>query len=228
MSEQIREQISAFLDGELPDSETELLLKRLSRDEELRAIFGRFAFAGDVMRQPGCTLRSRSLVAGVNRCIDGEPQAMPQTMAVARVRRWWRPVVGAAVAAGVAVVAVVSVERHSSMPLAPSTAARVPMAALHSSGPAPVPAPRLASVPAVKSGGLHEALSYTVPAVSGEQFSVLPPTRLTSYVLAHSKYSSVLGQRNVLSGLMADQPEASMPPEPAEGVRPTATGTDTP
>ena len=32
MSEQIREQVSAFLDGELPGSETELLLKRLTRD----------------------------------------------------------------------------------------------------------------------------------------------------------------------------------------------------
>ena len=37
MSEQIREQVSAFLDGELPASETELLLKRLTRDAELRA-----------------------------------------------------------------------------------------------------------------------------------------------------------------------------------------------
>ncbi len=42
MSEQIREQVSAFLDGELPDSETELLLKRLTRDGELRESFGRY------------------------------------------------------------------------------------------------------------------------------------------------------------------------------------------
>ena len=34
MSEQIREQVSAFLDGELPSSETELLLKRLTRDAD--------------------------------------------------------------------------------------------------------------------------------------------------------------------------------------------------
>ncbi|MBS0400611.1 MAG: sigma-E factor negative regulatory protein [Proteobacteria bacterium] len=226
MSEQIREQISAFLDGELPDSETELLLKRLSRDEELRAVFGRFAFAGDVLRQPGCTLRSRSLVSVVNRRIDGEPQAMPHGMGVALVRRWWRPVVGAAVAASVAVVAVVSVERHSSVPLAPLTAARVPMAAPHPSGPAPMPL--LASVPASRAGGAHEALSYTVPVVSGEHLAVLPPTRLTGYVLAHSKYSSLLGQRNVLSGLMADQPEQNALPEPGDNGRPPATGADNP
>ncbi len=33
---------------------------------------------------------------------------------------------------------------------------------------------------------------------------MLPAARLTSYVFAHSRYSSVLGQSNVLSGLLAD------------------------
>ncbi len=50
MSEQIREQVSAFLDGELPNSETELLLKRLTRDAELRESFGRYALIGEAMR----------------------------------------------------------------------------------------------------------------------------------------------------------------------------------
>ena len=47
MSEQIREQGSAFLDGELPNSETELLLKRLTRDGELREI------KSPIILQPG-------------------------------------------------------------------------------------------------------------------------------------------------------------------------------
>ena len=50
MSEQIREQVSAFLDGELPNSETELLLKRLTRDGELRESFGRYALIGEAVR----------------------------------------------------------------------------------------------------------------------------------------------------------------------------------
>ncbi len=50
MSEQIREQVSAFLDGELPSSETELLLKRLTRDAELRESFGRYALVGEALR----------------------------------------------------------------------------------------------------------------------------------------------------------------------------------
>jgi hypothetical protein len=51
-----------------------------------------------------------------------------------------------------------------------------------------------------------EAISYTVPAVPDAP-AVLPAARLTNYVFAHSKYSSVLGQRNVLSGLLADDAE---------------------
>src|ERR1700733_2649215 len=54
MSEQIREQVSAFLDGELPNTETELLLKRLTRDGELRESFGRYALIGEALRGDGC------------------------------------------------------------------------------------------------------------------------------------------------------------------------------
>ena len=68
MSEQIREQVSAFLDGELPNSETELLLKRLTRDAELRESFGRYALIGEAMRgaSQGADL-TRGFAARVNR-----------------------------------------------------------------------------------------------------------------------------------------------------------------
>ena len=36
MNDAIKMQISAFVDGELPDNECELLLRRLSHDAELR------------------------------------------------------------------------------------------------------------------------------------------------------------------------------------------------
>jgi len=43
-----------------------------------------------------------------------------------------------------------------------------------------------------------------VPAAVTDVSMALPPARLTNYVFAHSKYSSVLGQSNVLSGLLTD------------------------
>ncbi len=227
MSEQIREQLSAFLDGELPDSETELLLKRLSRDAVLREGFGRYALIGEVMRTPDGGPLARSLVEGINRRIDGDPQVAPVIATVAKARRWWRPIAGAAVAAGVAAVAVVTLEHRTDLPLTASAAR--PLASAPSVPVAQAPPVRLvASTSPLPAGAApREPVSYVVPAVSPEPSAVLPAARLTSYVFAHSKYSSPLGQRNVLSGLVSDQPETNAaPPDPRIAVPAAAPATE--
>jgi len=53
----------------------------------------------------------------------------------------------------------------------------------------------------------HEPLSYTVPATVPDAPAALPAARLTNYVFAHSKYSSVLGQNDVLNDLLAADAE---------------------
>lgn len=191
MSEQIRDQVSAFLDGELPSSETALLLKRLTRDAELRESFGRYALIGEALRGASRgadrSPLSRGFAAGVNAAIDGGAPAAAPLPQHSRAPRWWRPVAGAAVAAGVAAVAVVALQQRA---VSPALLAVVPMTAQT------VVKPR-------------EALSYTVPAAASAEETppMLPAARLTSYVFAHSRYSSVLGQSNVLSGLLADADE---------------------
>src|SRR3984885_7892563 len=105
MSEQIREQVSAFLDGELPNTETELLLKRLTRDGELRESFGRYALIGEAGRGAGPHILTRGFASRVNVAIDGEPGVAVRAAASPRVIRWWRPFAGVTVAAGVATVA---------------------------------------------------------------------------------------------------------------------------
>ncbi len=199
MSEQIREQVSAFLDGELPGSETELLLKRLSRDPVLRDTFGRYALIAEVVRSPNGGPLSRGIAAGVNRRIEAEPAVATGTARAARARRLWRPLAGAVVAAGVAAIAVLAIERRADVPAltAASQGSAVPV---------------VAAVRTVPAGRPREALSYTVPAAAPDNVSALPASRLTNYVFAHSKYSSALGQRNVLSGLIADLPGEQPPP----------------
>src|ERR1700736_189101 len=99
MSEQIREQVSAFLDGELPNSETELLLKRLTRDADLRESFGRYALIGESLRGGSSARLSHGFTLRVNRAIDGEPAVVAQLQTPkAGLTRWWRPLGGAAVA----------------------------------------------------------------------------------------------------------------------------------
>src|SRR3984957_19194456 len=116
MSEQIREQVSAFLDGELPNSETELLLKRLTRTGELRESFGRYALIGEAIRGASRAYLTQGFAGRVNLAIDGEPIPAGGHARRAPVSRWWRPFAGTAVAAGVAAVAVVAFHQRADAP----------------------------------------------------------------------------------------------------------------
>ena len=50
MNDAIKMQISAFVDGELPQNEAELLLRRLCQDAELRQQAAEYLAMGRVMR----------------------------------------------------------------------------------------------------------------------------------------------------------------------------------
>jgi sigma-E factor negative regulatory protein RseA len=205
MSEQIREQVSAFLDGELPNTETELLLKRLTRDGELRESFGRYALIGEALRGAGSHILTRGFASRVNLAIDGEPVQIPAHAHQARASRWWRPLAGVTVAAGVAAVAIVALQQRAISP-----ALRVASApTAHNALPQSIVAAQKASVQV--GGGAREALSYTVPASSTDAPAVMSPARLTNYVFAHSKYSLGLNQRGVLADLLIEDDE----PQPA-------------
>ena len=50
MTDPVKEQLSACLDGELPEGELDLLLKRLERDPGLRRSIGDYALVGEALR----------------------------------------------------------------------------------------------------------------------------------------------------------------------------------
>ncbi|TLY77101.1 MAG: anti-sigma 24 factor, partial [Gammaproteobacteria bacterium] len=50
MNEELDSQLSAMFDDELPSAECELLARRLSRDEPLKARWGRYAVIGAAVR----------------------------------------------------------------------------------------------------------------------------------------------------------------------------------
>ena len=218
MSEQIREQVSAFLDGELPDTETELLLKRLTRDGELRESFGRYALIGEALRGAGSQILTRGFASRVNLAIDGEPPQAPAHGQPAGASRWWRPLAGVTVAAGVAAVAIVALQQRA---ISPRLNGAAPVTAHNVAAPLPTAA---GNPTPVQGAGQHEALSYTVPATSTDAPSSLVPARLTNYVFAHSKYSSGLGQRGVLADLLIedDAPQAVPVQRPQPPVTPDA------
>ena len=183
MTDSVQEQLSACLDGELPEAELDLLLKRLDRDPELRQSLGRYALISQALQVRAPVAASKQFAPEVMAALESEPVvAQPVRRKVsAGAARWLRPVAGLAVAAGVATVAVLSLQPTVT---APELVATV--------NPAAEP---LVVVPD----------RYVVPTpVPVTTNSLIPATRLTNYVVAHSEYSSPLGRRTVLSGVLAE------------------------
>jgi hypothetical protein len=100
MSEPLREQVSALLDGELPEGEMSLLVRRLERDAELRGAFGRYVLIGESLRSPGGALASRSFAARVSAALDESAGAPAAREPAAKRSRWAQPMAFATAAAG--------------------------------------------------------------------------------------------------------------------------------
>ncbi len=199
MTEHLRDQLSAFLDGELPRPEVDLLLRRLAGNDELRIALSRYAIIGECLRSaPGRSV-TRGFAARVSAAVAAEGAGKGADRLHA-FTRWLRPLGGLAIAATVATVAILGLQRTQQS--APAGAAQV----------------AASSAPTTSIGGpaIEEAVSYTVPAPSTGG-PVIPAGRLTSYVVAHSEYSSPLGRRNVLSGLVAEDPTPMDEPPAAPG-----------
>ena len=111
MNDAIRMQISAFVDGELPDNEAELLLRRMCQDDELRQQAAEYLAMGRAMRGhssvPGAErLRERITAALDDTSLQAEFDAIQPT-----TRRYLRPVVGGAIAATVALAAIIGLQQ---------------------------------------------------------------------------------------------------------------------
>ena len=116
MNDAIKMQISAFVDGELPSNEAELLLRRLCQDRQLRQQAAEYLAMGRVIRGEHvfagmATLRERIEAEIDDRALDDEVvDASPAPS------RYARPLVGAAIAATVALAALVGLQSANDVP----------------------------------------------------------------------------------------------------------------
>ena len=115
MNEAIRMQLSAYVDGELPQNEAELLLRRTSQDVELRQEVAEYLAIGRVMR-------GEAGVAGVDRIhdrvlaeIDHRIDVDSAAGVVEPPARTIKPLLGVAVAATVALVAIFGLQQTTSV-----------------------------------------------------------------------------------------------------------------
>ncbi len=102
MSDIIKEQLSTYLDGELPREEAQLLVRRLLQDPELQARWARYHTIGAALRRQAPGRVTPELTRKVMAAIRSEAPARGH----ARMPAWMKPLAGVAIAASVAAVAV--------------------------------------------------------------------------------------------------------------------------
>jgi len=196
MNEELDSQLSAMFDDELPEGECQLLARRLSRDDALKARWRRYAVIGAAVRtERGVRMDVRletNLATRVSAAISAEPALEGNAVAENKVRaggglRWWQPVVGGAIAAGVAAMSVLWIRSEApvgSDALVAQNAA--PTATVISQSPAPSPS------------------TYVVP-TKVEPRTPMPAAELANYLFAHSEYSTPVTRRFPLSSLVSSE-----------------------
>lgn len=235
-------QLSAMFDGELPRAECELLARRLTRDEALRAQWSRFSMIGAALRaERGVALHDRvawrvqSLVAQEATYGDGSadtsatstrtavivPASELKAASTARWMRFVQPLAGASIAASVAALSIfwLRTQDDSQVQLAANTPTETIVLAPDTSN-ATVALNTAPAVEARVSNGEPER--YTTPQPS-KSTSIVPPARLANYVVAHSEYSGPLSRRMALLGIVATDPSEA-PATLDEEAAPAAAG----
>lgn len=202
MNEELDSQLSAMFDDELPEDQCQLLARRLSRDDALKARWRRYAVVGAAIRAErqgagAVTVRlETNLAARVSAAISAEPALSADAVAQSGVRkvagmRWWQPVAGGAIAAGVAAMSVLWIRAQA--PVGGET-----LVADNAAAPAAITQP---------VADTSAPVGYVVPAAV-ERTPMVPSAELANYVVAHSEFSAPVNRRNMLSALVASEPLA--------------------
>ena len=201
MNEELDSQLSAMFDDELPAAECELLARRLSRDEQLKARWGRYAVIGATIRAERGVRLNAGLAGRVSAAISSEPTLAAEPAPQPKKRwenNWWQPLAGVAAAAGVAAVSIYWMRAQVLPDTLPNVAASVVPAVATANTTL---AATTASATQVSTG---EPDSYVVPKNAPRRL-VVPSTELANYVVAHSEFSSPVTRRNLLSAFMASE-----------------------
>lgn len=186
-SENVQSQLSAFVDNELSQDETELLARRVSRDSEMQQRMSRYMLMGEALRSPSSAQVSRDFSQRVAAAIAEQNPSGEQPTATKvtthSTQRWLKPAVGISLAASVAALALVTVQ---SLQTATDSSSATQVAAINAAS-------------SLANGANN---SDVVPYATTAPSVPISATRLTNYVVAHSEFTSPLGHRNTMTGLV--------------------------
>jgi sigma-E factor negative regulatory protein RseA len=195
MNEELDSQLSAMFDDELPEGECQLLARRLSRDEALKARWRRYAVMGAAVRaERGVRMEVRletNLATRVSAAISAEPALEGASVAESKGRaaggmRWWQPVAGVGIAAGVAAMSVLWIRSQGAV------------------GSDTLVAQNAAPTTVISQSATTTAPAYVVP-TKVEPRTPMPAAELANYLFAHSEYSTPVTRRFPLSSLVSSE-----------------------
>jgi sigma-E factor negative regulatory protein RseA len=209
MNEQIDEQLSALMDGELERDQTRFLLRRMDTATVLPARWERYHLVRQTLRRQDIVMLRPGFADAVMAQIEQEPALHSRAAAP-----WLRWGAGGAIAASVAVAALMLTRPAGQSPLETPLAARAPSVTTSSpalSGPAVATAP----VAATTSLDVRPPLLLpntpvdTSPASFGAeagQVVVLDP-RLQSYLVRHYQAVGGSGQSGFVPYVLLANPQ---------------------
>jgi sigma-E factor negative regulatory protein RseA len=183
MTDQINDQISAFIDNELSADESALLVRRFERDTEARTRAMRYtligaSLRGELLEPHPSVLRQRVAAALSGGAAPTSPKARERW-----TDRWARPLLGVGIAATVAVVAVGTLRSLNEAAFAPGDVAP------------------LAGVPLQVSDPVNAPI-YVVPTDSDPEQSRTVAPRLANYLMHHGEFASGLTRTSVNSNVV--------------------------
>ncbi len=215
MNEQIHEQLSALMDGELERDQTRFLLKRLGSDAELPLRWARYHVTRQTLRGHELVL-SAGFAEAVMAQLDQEPALRVRTS-----HAWLRWGAGGAIAASVAVAALVLTRPGVDPGIAPGTlVARgtttpgglIGATAVAARAPGTFQTPMLAPNVPVE----------TAPASFGSDLAepVTLEPRMQSYLIRHYQATGTAGQSNFVPYVLLGAPQRNDTPQMAQPVSP--------
>jgi sigma-E factor negative regulatory protein RseA len=189
MTDQINDQISAFIDNELTADESALLVRRFERDTEARARAMRYTLIGASLRGELLEPHPSVLRQRIASALSGNASPSISRARAPWKDRWARPLIGLGIAATVAVVAIGTLRSLNEASFAPGS---VPTGAS-----------------ALQVSDRDQA--YVVPQGTDES-RVGAPIRLTNYLMHHGEFASGLQRTSVNSNVLggAIEPAAAV------------------
>lgn len=175
----VDEQLSAWLDDELPSAEAELLSRRLSHDQDRRAVLARYSLIGECLRSGASPVQHALNLSHRVSVVLGSADTPAMDPPPHAVRRRWRPLFAVAAAAVLAAVLLL-VER----------------------GP-----PAAVTAPAVQTAGFTPGVARAASTlISGPAEASLSTRRLTGYLVRHGEYSGFLSAKLTDSHIVNNRP----------------------